>query len=111
MQMKEKIPAVYDFHFNSENDYEETNTLLYCCGVVEIGEFSCTYGKDWDNIPPEVIQGIKKRFRNFNRMLIATTTTNQDEPNSVLEQCGWTRVSDYINPNSGNRVILWNFVP
>lgn len=107
-------PAAYrDFGFSSDRD-DEDNTLIYCCGVVEVGEFRCAPDVDWENITPDVLKEIKDRFRRINRMLVATTTETSDNQlaaASVLKATGWNRVSDYINPNSGNRVILWNYVP
>jgi hypothetical protein len=104
--------ASHGFDFNYvDDDTDEKRTLFHCCGVVEVGDFRCNGNMEWDSMSPDTIQAIKERFTKINRMLVGTTNNTQTDVATVLEATGWKCAAEYVNPNSGNNVYLWSFVP
>lgn len=71
----------------------DIRTSHYCCGLYEIGGFADPYKVNLEE------------YKSFGK--IATTIASQKAGIEWLKANGFTVVSKFKNPNSGNIVSLW----
>lgn len=113
-----KVAIPQDFKFNISDSQ-------YCCGMREVGSFRLS--SNYLSFDDAFFKGVKQNFEegiseeeeydedgdrisgDKVALYIATTNDGQDYVNLILEKTGWTKVSENINPNSGNTIYLWIF--
>jgi len=84
----------------------EISTMPNCCGVIVFGNAGLNkkyYKKGTFTILLKLLSKVNKRYG----MALATTKVSNTSFNRILEKSNWNEVKRFINPNSGNELILW----
>lgn len=85
-----------------------TSSSVYCCGFIELGDFTMPYYKNEDQT-----EALRILFENFGshsefQLFICTISNTCLILENALKQCkNWTKVKTFDNPNTNNLITLW----
>ena len=87
-------------------ELQSGNDPAGCCGLGTLSGFSYN-GR---GLTLANIRSAERRARSSygkKGMMYATLTLGQSEAAVLLKQAGWTKATEFVNPNSGNTVSFW----